>query len=99
MARNIVPQDIYTIKHVYDLNKIIKIWHIDSKKGLHIKVVITLTEKPILETILIYTSPYFFSVELLQKVLLVSTLLLNVLEARAISSTPKKKGNISTIIA
>ena len=98
MAYNIVLQDIYTIKHIYNFNKIIRMWHADSKKGLYIKVIIILTEKPILETILIYTSLYSLSVKSLQRVLLISILLLNVLEAKTTSSIPKKKGNISTTI-
>jgi len=60
-----VPQDIYTIKHVYDLNKIIRTWYIDSRKGLRVEVVVTLTKKPILETTLAYASPYSLSVKLL----------------------------------
>ena len=63
VARNIVLQDIYTIKHVYDFNKIIRIWYTDSKKGLYIEVVIILTEKLILKTTLIYASPYSLSVK------------------------------------
>ena len=94
MSYNIVPQDIYTIKHVYNLNKIIRTWHTDSKKGLRIEVVVILTKKPIPETTLIYTSPYSLSIKLLQRVLLVSILLLNILKA----SIPKKKGNISATI-
>ena len=65
MARDIVPQDIYTIKHVYDLNEIIRIWHVNGKKGLCVKVVIILTKKPIPETTLIYTFPYSLNVKLL----------------------------------
>ena len=65
VARDIMPQDIYIIKHVYDLNEIIRIWHVDSRKGLCVKVVIILTEKPIPETTLIYTFPYSLSVKLL----------------------------------
>ncbi len=65
MARDIVPQDIYTIKHVYDLNEIIRIWHTNGRKGLRVKVVVILTEKPIPETTLIYAFPYSLSVELL----------------------------------
>ena len=65
VARDMVPQDIYTIKHVYDLNKIIRTWHVDGRKGLRVEVVVTLTKKPILETTLIYASPYFLGVELL----------------------------------
>ncbi len=60
-----MPQDIYIIKHIYDVNKIIKIWHTDGRKGLYIKVVVILTEKPIPETTLIYTSFYSFGVKLL----------------------------------
>jgi hypothetical protein len=61
-------------------------------------VVVTLTKKPIPETILPYTSPYALGVKALQRALLVSTLLLNILKARAISSIPKKKGRLSTTI-
>jgi len=61
-------------------------------------VVVILTEKPIPETISIYASPYALGVEALQRALLVNTLLLNILKAGAISSTPKKKGRLSTTI-
>ena len=61
-------------------------------------MVVILTKKPILKTILIYASPYAFSVKALQRALLASTLLLNILKAKAISSTPKKKGKLNTII-
>jgi hypothetical protein len=90
-----VPQDIYTIKHVYDLNEIIRTWHADGKKGLRVEVVVTLTEKPVLETTLTYASPYSLGVKSLQRVLLASILLLNILKA----SIPKKKGNISATVA
>jgi len=63
MARDMVPQDIYTIKHVYNLNEIIRTWHVDSRKGLRVEVVVILTKKPIPETILVYTSPYSLSIE------------------------------------
>ena len=65
MARDIVLQDIYTIKHVYNLNKIIRMWYINSRKGLCVEVVVILTEKPILETTLIYAFFYSLSVKLL----------------------------------
>jgi len=94
-----VPQDIYTIKHVYDLDKIMRTWHIDGKKGLRVEVVVTLTKKPIPETTSAYTSPYSLSIELLQRVLLASTLLLNILKAGATSSIPKKKGGVSATVA
>jgi hypothetical protein len=98
VARDIVPQDIYTIKHVYNLNKIIRTWYVDSRKGLRVEVVVTLIKKPIPETTSIYASPYSLGVELLQRVLPASALLLNILKARAISGTPKKKGNISATV-
>jgi len=94
-----VPQDIYTIKHVYDLNKIIRTWYVDGRKGLRVKVVVTLTEKPIPETTSAYASPYSLGVKLLQRVLPASTLLLNILKAGATSSIPKKKGGVSATIA
>ena len=65
VARDIVPQDIYTIKHIYDLNKIIRIQYTDGRKGLRVEVVVILTKKPILETTLVYTSPYSLSIKLL----------------------------------
>jgi len=99
VARDIVPQDIYTIKHVYNLDEIIRTWHIDSRKGLRVEVVVTLTEKPIPETTLAYASPYSLGVKSLQRVLPVSTLLLNILEAGATSSIPKKKGGVSATVA
>jgi len=99
VARNIVLQDIHTIKHVYNLNKIIRTWHTDGRKGLRVEVVVTLTKKPIPETTSIYTSPYSLSIKSLQRALLVSALLLNILKAGAISSTLKKKGNISATVA
>jgi hypothetical protein len=57
-----------------------------------------LTKKPIPETTLLYASPYAFGVKVLQKALPVSVLLLNILKAGAISSTPKKKGRLSATI-
>jgi len=65
MARDMVPQDIYSTRHVYDLFQIIRTWYIEGRKGLYIEVVVTLTKKPILETILTYASPYALSVEAL----------------------------------
>jgi len=65
MARNMVPQDIYFTRHVYNLFQIIRTWHIEGRKGLHVEVVVTLTKKPIPETILIYTSPYALGVKAL----------------------------------
>jgi len=62
-------------------------------------VVVILTKKPIPETTLTYTSPYALSIKALQRALLVSTLLLNIFKAGAISSTPKKKGRLSATIA
>jgi len=62
-------------------------------------VVVILTKKPIPETILIYASPYTLSVKALQRALLASTLLLNILKAGATSSTPKKKGRLSATVA
>ena len=99
IARDIVPQDIYSIRHVYDLYKIIRTQYIKGRKGLRIKVVVILTEKPILKTILIYALSYALSIKALQKALLVSTLLSNILKAGAISSTPKKKGRLSATVA
>ena len=61
-------------------------------------MVVILTEKPIPETTLTYASPYALGVKAFQRALLVSTLLSNILKARAIFSIPKKKGNISTTI-
>ena len=58
-----------------------------------------MTKKPILETILTYASPYTLGIKALQRALPVSALLLNILEARAISSTPKKKGRLSATVA
>jgi len=62
-------------------------------------VVVILTKKPILETILTYAFFYALSIKALQRALLVNTLLLNILEAGAISSTPKKKGRLSATVA
>ena len=45
-----------------------------------------------------YTSPYIFGIKTLQKALLVSTLLLNILEAKSVFSTPKKKGKLSATV-
>jgi len=65
MARDIVPQDIYSTRHVYNLYKIIRTWHAEGRKGLRVKVVVILTKKPIPETILTYASPYALSVKAL----------------------------------
>jgi len=61
-------------------------------------VVVTLTEKPIPETTLTYASPYALGVKALQRALPANILLLNILKAGAISSTPKKKGRLSATI-
>ena len=63
MACNIVLQDIHSTKHVYDLYKIIRMWHAKGRKGLYVEVVVILTKKPILETTSTYASPYSLSVE------------------------------------
>ena len=54
-------------------------------------MVVILIKKPILEIILIYTSPYIFSIKALEKALLVSILLLNIFKAKAISNTPVRE--------
>src|ERR1700722_4161306 len=56
MARDIIPQDIYTKVYVYKLNNIIRTWHINKKKGLRMEVVVILTKTP--PPTLEYTSPY-----------------------------------------
>ena len=65
MARDMVPQDIHSTRHVYDLYQIIRTWHAEGRKGLRIEVVVTLTEKPIPETTSTYASPYTLGVEAL----------------------------------
>ena len=65
IAHNIVPQDIHSTRHIYNLYKIIKMWYIEGRKGLYIEVVIILTEKPVPETTLIYASLYAFSIKAL----------------------------------
>jgi len=65
IARDIVPQDIYSTRHVYNLFQIIRTWHIEGRKGLRVEVVVTLTEKPIPETISTYASPYALGVKAL----------------------------------
>jgi hypothetical protein len=65
MARDIVPQDIHSTRHVYNLYQIIRTWHIEGRKGLRVEVVVTLTKKPIPETTLPYASPYALGVEAL----------------------------------
>jgi len=65
IARDIVPQNIYSTRHVYDLYKIIRTWHTEGRKGLRVKVVVILTKKPIPETTLTYASPYALGVEAL----------------------------------
>jgi len=60
-----VPQDIYSTRHIYNLYKIIRTWHVEGRKGLRIEVVVTLTKKPVPETILTYASPYALSVKAL----------------------------------
>ena len=99
MARDMVPQDIHSTRHVYDLYKIIRTWHVEGRKGLRVEAVVILTEKPIPETTLTYASPYTLGVEALQRALPASALLLNILEAGATSSTPKKKGRLSATVA
>jgi len=65
IARDMVPQDIYSTRHVYNLFQIIRTWHAEGRKGLRVKVVVILTKKPIPETILIYASPYALGVKAL----------------------------------
>jgi len=56
MARDIVPQDIYTKVHVYKLDEIMRTWYTNKKKGLRMEVVVILTETP--PPALEYASPY-----------------------------------------
>jgi hypothetical protein len=63
MARDIVLWDIYTKVHVYKLNKIIRTWHTNKKKGLRIEVVVILTETPLPTPE--YASPYTSGITLL----------------------------------
>ena len=63
MAYNIIPQDIYTKVHAYELNEIIRTWHINKKKGLRIEVVVTLTKTPLPTPE--YASPYTSGIALL----------------------------------
>jgi hypothetical protein len=95
MARDIVPQDIYTKVHVYELDKIIRTWHTNKKKGLRMEVVVTLTETP--PPAPEYASPYTSGIALPGSTQM-SAHLLNILNLGA-SNTPKKKGNISATVA
>ena len=92
MARDIVPQDIYTKVHVYKLDDIIRTWHTNKKKGLRMEVVVTLIETPL--PVLEYTSPNITLPASTQ----LSAHLLNILDPGA-SNIPKKKGNISATVA
>jgi len=65
IARDMVPQDIHSTRHVYNLFQIIRTWHTEGRKGLRVEVIVTLTKKPIPETTLIYASPYALSVKAL----------------------------------
>jgi len=76
MARNIVPQDIYTKVHVYELNKIIRTWHTNKKKELRMEVVVILTKTP--PPAPEYASPYTSGIALLGSTQ-ISAHLLNIL--------------------
>jgi len=95
MACDIVPQDIYTKVHVYELDEIIRTWHTNKKKGLRIEVVVTLTKTP--PPALEYASPYTSGIALPGSTQM-SAYLLNILNQGA-SNIPKKKGNISATVA
>ena len=90
IARDIIPQDIYTKVHVYELDEIMRTWHTNKKKGLRMEVVITLTETP-------PPAPEYSSVTLPASTQ-ISAHLLNILDL-GVSNTPKKKGNISATVA
>ena len=76
IARDIVPQDIYTKVHVYKLNEIIRTWYINKKKGLRIEVVVILTKTPLPTPE--YASPYTSGIALLGSTQ-ISIYLLNIL--------------------
>jgi len=96
MACDIVLQDIYTKVHVYELNDIIRTWHINKKKGLCMEVVVILTKTPL--PALEYTSPYTSSITLPASTQ-ISAYLLNILNLGASNTPKKKKGNISATVA
>lgn len=96
MARDIVPQDIYTKVHVYELDDIMRTWHTNKKKGLRMEAVVTLTETP--PPAPEYTSPYTSSVTLPASTQM-SAHLLNILDPGASNTPKKKKGNISATVA
>ena len=96
IARDIIPQDIYTKVHICELNNIIRTQHTNKKKGLRIEVVVTLTKTP--PPAPEYTSPYTSSITLPASTQ-ISAYLLNILDL-GVSNTPKKKkGNISATVA
>ena len=90
-ARDMVPQDIHSNRHIYNLYEILRTWHAEGRKGLRVEVVVTLTEKPVPETALTQDSPYALSAETLQRALPANTLLSSILEAGATSSYLRRK--------